>query len=122
MSPSLWRSSSFLTTLSSGGFPTDGYAQILLNNAIIKKHFLNQTNFTKSDLKKDSLAVNVYINDFAYMLTSNTPQFDSFDLLGNIGNVIGNFMGLSLLSFLEIIETGYSMLMIMVYKLKLWKN
>jgi hypothetical protein len=50
------------------------------------------------------LAINLYLNDMKYTEISELAKMAGIDLVSNIGGCLGLFMGLSLLSLIEILE------------------
>lgn len=66
------------------------------------------SNLTSADshslAKQSLLALNVYFDDLKYTLISESPKTSIFDLIANIGSALGLFIGISLLSFFEILE------------------
>ena len=53
---------------------------------------------------QDLVFVNVFYKDLDYTSISQLPKMDFFDLVSNIGGNLGLFIGVSFLSFAEIIE------------------
>ena len=105
------------TSISSAGFPTDVYGDVLINKEIVKNFYANWTNLRrKRDIKTDIFAVNVYFNDFTSTKISNSPQYGVFDLVGNIGGLIGLFLGGSYLSLIEIFDLVFSISMLLINK------
>jgi hypothetical protein len=89
-------------SMSLASFPTEKYAELLVNNPAILKQYPNRT--TKQVIMENTLAVNVYYEDLKYTLISETPKMSIFDLVANTGGTLGLFIGVSLLSFVEIVE------------------
>ncbi len=56
------------------------------------------------NISKNYLQISVYFEDLKYILIDQKPKMEPFDLVSNIGNVFGLFLGMGLLSFIEIIE------------------
>lgn len=52
----------------------------------------------------DSININVYFDSLRYSLITESPKTQLFDLVSNIGGTLGLFIGISFLSFFEIIE------------------
>ena len=109
--------SSAVTSITSyAGFPTNLYGKVLLHKDVVISHYANVTNISKIDIKKDILAVNIYFNNFAYTDITNSPQFGVFDLIGNIGGLVGLFIGVSYLSFFEILDLVVTLFSICIKK------
>ena len=98
--------------LSSNSFPCGKYTELLMNNSVFIKHLALKgyklSNLTSADshslAKQSLLALNVYFDDLKYTLISESPKTSIFDLIANIGSALGLFIGISLLSFFEILE------------------
>lgn len=59
---------------------------------------------TYENVSKSFLSLYVYFEDEKYTLISQYPKTQLFDLLSNIGGIFGLFLGMGLLSFVEIFE------------------
>ncbi|RNA34522.1 amiloride-sensitive sodium channel subunit beta [Brachionus plicatilis] len=60
--------------------------------------------FNQSFDSKDFAVVNVYYGNLGFISVSESPTTDVVGLLSNIGGVAGLFLGISLLTFVEILE------------------
>ena len=67
-------------------------------------------NMTAEKIKKSFLAVNVYYKDFSYSVVSQQPKTQLFDLISKIGGLLGLFVGMSLLSFGELLEISFELI------------
>jgi len=47
----------------------------------------------------------IYFEDFKYTLINQQPKIELFDLISNLGGILGLFIGFSFISLLEMIET-----------------
>jgi hypothetical protein len=74
-------------------------------------------NLTSADLN-DLVFASVFYNDLEYTSISQLPKMDFFDLISNIGGSLGLFIGISFLSFAEIIELLLEVLCIFSEKSK----
>ena len=83
-------------------FPSHDFYEKLLNSSVIKKHFPNGTDY--ATLKNSVLAVNVYYEELVYTKFTQLPKMTILDLISNIGGILGLFIGMSFLSFAEIIS------------------
>ena len=81
----------------------EGYKNYLKENDLLS--FLNPKFklLTEND-SKNLAAINIFYNDLEYTRISQLPKMDFFDLISNIGGNLGLFIGISFLSFAEIIE------------------
>lgn len=77
----------------------------LLSSGQIKKpvYPLEQFN-TYENVTKSFFSMNVYYEDLQYLSISKMPKLQVFDLFSSIGGLFGLFLGMSILSFLELIE------------------
>ena len=57
---------------------------------------------------KDLTHVNVYLIDTAFTEMKENPLLEPFDLVSNIGGLMGIFLGMSLLSVCEILQFIFS--------------
>jgi hypothetical protein len=87
-------------------FPSKKYYESLRENELIKKNFANEgiQNFTFEDLKSKMTSLRVYFSELSYTMISENEKMNIVDLLSNIGGTMGLFLGISLLSFVEIVE------------------
>lgn len=63
------------------------------------------------------LAVNVFYTSSSYMKITETPAIIVYDLMPSIGGTMGLFVGISALSFVEIVEIFIEMITLLVKKL-----
>ncbi len=96
-------------TLSSADYPTEYAYQILKSD----HHFSRYNNLTYEMFKQRSLHVNIYYSKLGYLSVSQVKKVEFMDLLATIGGLLGFFIGMSLLSFIEFFEIGIDILMIL---------
>jgi hypothetical protein len=95
-------------------YPTLKFSDtFLLKDPRIISRFPNAT-VTHNDLKEKIAFVNVYLGELSYNKIEQVKLVSGFDLLSSIGGTMGLFMGLSLLSFIEIVEFLLEILVIIV--------
>ena len=72
----------------------------------------NHCFFNVSDLeiKERYLSLNIYYDTIEYSNIESTPQTVILDLISNIGGIFGLFIGISLLSFIEIFELIFNLI------------
>ncbi len=93
----------------------------LLKN--IKRNFFKQyfndlaKNLTEEDLDRVTI-ITIYYSDFSYKSIIEIPKMDFIDLIANIGGNLGLFIGVSFLSFAEIIELILEIFIILCRKKK----
>ncbi len=87
----------------------------LFNNTALSSKYWNDTlNYDK--MKNKVLALNIFYDKLEYTLINQEAKFQILDLVSNIGGLLGLFLGVSLLSFLEIIEFTLEVLFLLVSK------
>ena len=67
-----------------------------------KDYHLNYTKYEKANLH--FLVLYVYYKDLKYELISQQPKTDLLSLISNIGGILSLFLGISFLSFVELLE------------------
>jgi hypothetical protein len=68
---------------------------------------------TYEQVNKYFLNLEVYYKDLRYTYLSDEPKTEFFDFISNIGGILGVFLGISFLSFIEIVEIFFEILFIM---------
>ena len=99
-------------------FPNENYAKELMNNSKIKSKYPAGYNITLEDLSKSLVQFSVYYKNFDYTLVSQTPKQELVDCVSNFGGLLGLFVGMSFLSFGELIEALVEVLIIAFEKNK----
>jgi hypothetical protein len=94
----------FELTTSQSNWPSTFYGNLLIHDSRI--HLSNYTrNFTSIDnIKRSSLAVNVYYNDISYTSIEEKPELNLSTMVANIASYMSMWCGVSLMSFVEIFE------------------
>ncbi len=111
-------SSRFILKRSFSRYPTPRYADNLINSTFLKNIFLNYKSNT-SLIHSSLLSFGVYYSDLIYTEINQLEKYSPFDLICNIGGTLGLFIGASVLSFFEIIETILNIFYIFYkYKIK----
>ena len=93
----------YTLTTSSLAYPTKIYADMLANQTQIKNRF-NNIPPTYEQLKQSIASVNINYNQLGYTQINEIQKISVTDLVTNIGGTMGLFLGLSFLSFFEIVE------------------
>ena len=70
-----------------------------VSNGFYLKHFK-----TYENISKNFFALNVFYEDLKYTLITQHPKMQLFGLISSIGGIFSLFLGMSLLSFIEIFE------------------
>jgi amiloride-sensitive sodium channel subunit alpha/amiloride-sensitive sodium channel subunit gamma len=90
---------------SAADYPSRIYADSLMKNAVIKSKFAsNPSDLTFDSLKRHMAHISVFYNDLGYELYSELEKTDLVDLIASIGGTLGLFLGMSFLSFVEILD------------------
>lgn len=90
---------------SQGDYPSQVYAQSLTNNKLVQARFgSDPTKLTYTALKSNLLQIAVYYSNLGYDSYSETENMSLLDLISNIGGTLGLFLGVSFLSFVEILD------------------
>jgi hypothetical protein len=73
--------------------------------------------YNKSMDNESLSEINVYYNNYPFVLISQTPQFLITDLVANVGGTSGLFLGASLITPFELIEIIYKLMGTLVIKI-----
>ena len=68
------------------------------------------------DFKKNILSLTIYYPDLSYTKISESPKLSTSNLISNIGGTMGLYVGISLLSLVEIIELIIEIILIIMKK------
>jgi hypothetical protein len=86
-------------------------AQEYFEHKLLKPKY-EQFNSSLSDVKQSIINLNVFYDRLSFAEITEKPSFHFVDLISNVGGTFGLFIGISLLSFLEVVELIYEMLLI----------
>jgi hypothetical protein len=100
-------------------FPSLSYALELMNNPKIKSNYPIGYNITLEDLRESMIQFSVFYTDFHYTYITQIPKFQLENLVSNFGGLLGLFLGMSFLSFGELIEIFVEVLIILCEKRKI---
>ena len=93
-------------------FPSDEYANSLLNNSKIKSFFPSNYNITAKDIQDNLINFKVYYRDSKLTQITQIAKTNLFGFISNIGGIFGLFLGISFLSFVEILELIFECILI----------
>jgi hypothetical protein len=79
--------------------------------------YLSKNNLTE-DVNEKGAYMSFYYQNLQYSLLKEIPKTKTFDLASNIGGTLGLFIGVSFISFVEIIETFLEFLILIFKKHK----
>ena len=99
-------------------FPNYYYYTQLINNPKIISKFPAGYNITYDDIQNSVVAFNVFYDDLKYTVITENPSVGIIDLISNMGGILGLFIGVSFLSFVEPIEMIMEIIFILFEKEK----
>ncbi|RNA10488.1 degenerin deg-1-like [Brachionus plicatilis] len=102
------------TKVSSAKYPSKWYASILKNSTNL---FHQLTKYDFEQMQQMILMVNVFYEQMNYNLIEEYPELSIDALLAFIGGNLGLFLGISVLSLVEIIEFGIYLVYFFMAKL-----
>lgn len=108
---------SYTVSSSQASYPSNMEYLKLRNDPRLLMLF-NKTNESISidDLKKSIAYVRIYYNEITYTLINQQPKMNIWDLVSNLGGVMSLFMGISFLSFIDILQIILELLLALFEK------
>jgi hypothetical protein len=100
---------------SSSDFPSQKHYELLVKKSSVNSTITGdgiQVNY--EEVKKRIVSVSIYFKELSYTKISESPKTSAVDLIASIGGTFGLCLGLSILSFIEIIH----LFIILVYFIK----
>lgn len=86
-------------------YPSPIYASSLMANPKIReKYAQNMSELTYESLKRNMIQIAVYYGDLSFEKFDEVEYMGVTDLVSNIGGTLGLFLGMSFLSFIEILD------------------
>jgi hypothetical protein len=107
----------YSTRASSVSYPNEYYKLLLMNHSRIIASNISYANLDKSFLK-----VNIFYETMSFTQTTENAALTFETFISNIGGIFGLFIGISLLSFLEIIDLFVFILLALYNYRKSLKN
>ncbi|RMZ92818.1 acid-sensing ion channel 1 [Brachionus plicatilis] len=99
------QSVSFEIAKSENRYPSVNYAKDLIKtHEKLSSLLRNKTNISIEDLRENILAVNVYYEHLKVTEIRQSPSITWDGLVGSVGGTLGLFLGISFLSFVELID------------------
>ena len=80
-------------------FPTSGNISLKDQTGYFDSKFANY-----EEVKKRFYSLVIFYEDLKYTLITESPNIEFVDLVSNVGGILGVFLGISFLSFIEIVE------------------
>lgn len=75
-----------------------------------KEQFKSYDNY--ESMARSLITIRIFFDELKYTFVRQQEKFKIFDLISNIGGLFGLFLGMGLLSFIEIIEVFYEILIV----------
>ncbi|XP_068711951.1 acid-sensing ion channel 1C-like [Montipora foliosa] len=92
-------------------------------NFALYENFLNMTYAEQKDyIDENIVSLDIYYQDLNYDEIEQIPKFEPWSLIANLGGNFGLFLGISLLSFLELLDFIFRTIWYFICKLKLGRN
>lgn len=106
-------STSYDYRITQSDFPAEFYSQILIE--FDKMYPWLKRNFSsKENLKKTTLALNVFYNDIGYTIVNEIPSKTFEQFISEIGGLMGICLGASLLSFVELFDLAIQLIIVLL--------
>jgi len=91
-------------------FPTNGQLKNIPNESDLAKFE------TFENIANHYIRLYIYYKDLKYTLISENAKTEPFNFVSNIGGILGLFLGISFLSFIEILEVIYEIISYLITK------
>ena len=98
-------------------FPSENYARLMKLLPALQARFPNMT-ISDEMLTKSVLEVSVYYEHPSYQLVEQYASLSLIDLIASLGGTLGLFLGVSFLSFIELLEVSIEIAIILVGSFK----
>jgi hypothetical protein len=92
----------FAYFLSTMGYPTSLQLDVYAQDERVQRLYFNKS--FSSSLKSNIVSVSINYGKLAYTLIEEEPKLDVVTMLSNIGGALGLFLGISVLTFVELLE------------------
>lgn len=96
-------------------YPSHNYALWLMQQDWFRQKFAQ--NVTLDRVKSSILKLNVYFSSMNVDMYTEKPEMDFYTFLGNLGGQMSLFLGISLLSFFELLELAFLVVEFVINKL-----
>ena len=107
----------FSTVYSQSNHFTKEYDKSMMKREIILNKFSsNNSGIDEENLERSILRMSIFYDSLSLIEVTEYPSFSLLDLISNMGGTIGLFLGMSVLSFIEIVEIVYEMLIFLIRK------
>ena len=79
-------------------------------------------NVTYDFYKENPLSLNVYLSNNKYTQITEIPKISTLYLISSMGGSIGIFLGLSIFSLIEVLELFFQVIIITIFKKRIYLN
>ena len=90
-------------------YPTNLYSDYLYDFSIYRGININRSSISQAFAK-----VNIYYHSMQYTTTTQVAQYQVSDLFSSFGGTLGLFLGMSFLTFAELIDLGFNLGMVLL--------
>lgn len=97
-------------------FPAVYYANFLLQNKSIFQYSPYERPLTVNDVGNSVARVVIYFEKLTYQYIVQIPTISVVNLFANSGGMLGLFMGMSILTFIEVLEAFYEIFLILIHR------
>jgi hypothetical protein len=94
-------------------YPSDYYASVLSDFLKLKG-----LNISSENVGRAVARVNIYYKSMQYLSTQQIISATTEDLFSNIGGTLGLYIGISILSVVEVFELGFNLILILFTSMK----
>lgn len=94
----------FRKTISSSRYPTYYYLNYMMHKTNIKEKIDNPEFCNENNITKSTVILNIYFDDLENEIIEEMPALTFDTLISNIGGNLGLFVGISVLSGMEVVE------------------
>ena len=101
-----------LLTISLADFPTMIAVEQLFSIDSIMRMFPNESDRNFDNFKQTLASVIIYYDELKETITTQDAKIAIVDLIANIGGILGLFLGMSFLSFVEFFEILFQIIII----------
>jgi amiloride-sensitive sodium channel subunit alpha len=103
-------------------FPSRKFYETIINDKTFYKILSNTlgTNATYNLYQENFLSLNVYLSNNKYTQITEIPKISLIDLISSIGGSIGIFLGLSIFSLIEVLELFFQVIIITIFKKRIY--
>ncbi|OAF69755.1 Amiloride-sensitive sodium channel subunit gamma [Intoshia linei] len=111
--PSPCEETTFSSTISTSYWPNVNYKDTLIKAVSKNKKIKHLLKLNKDNLVSNIMEVKVYYQEFNYETIVELPEYQIFQLISDLGGILGLYIGFSLLTIFEFLELMMDMLYVM---------